>query len=407
VAETNPVTPLLIQDCELVLPDRVVRQGAVLAVGGTILYAGAADRLPAPLPAGCLRVSAGGMLACPSLWETHIHGCVGVSTEKMDPDSLLRMARFLAGRGVGVFMPTAVPDEKHIALLGDALASTADHPEISGRIPGIHVEGPFVAAARRGAIPEALLKAPSADALRELAALSRGRLRMMTFAPELPGAAPLAERMQALGILPSLGHSEARCEELEWCAGISPLNVTHLFNGMSGVSHRDPGLAAWALLNREVFTELNTDGTHVHDAAVHLALRTRPWERIVVISDAVAPAGAPADAALPEMYGKRLAARGSGLFYADSGTLIGSRFLVPDCLQRLVGEFKVPLAPAVAMATLNPARFLGYRCKGALLAGYDADISLFSRDFSRCSLLCWQGRILFQDPGIATAPSSL
>jgi N-acetylglucosamine-6-phosphate deacetylase len=398
---------LLIQDCDVVLPDRVLCQGAVLAAQGKILYAGSADRLPMPLPPGCRRVSGGGLLACPALWETHIHGCAGVSTEEMDGDSLRRMARFLAGRGIGAFMPTAVPDERHIRLLGDALESTADNPDISGRIPGIHVEGPFVAPTRRGAIPETLLKAASVEYLDHLAALSRGRLRVMTYAPELAGAALIADRMRSLGILPSLGHSEASYEDLRTCESVVPLGVTHLFNGMSGVSHRDPGLASWALLNRDVFTELNTDGTHVHDAAVRLTLRMRPWEKIIVISDAVAPAGTGADSPLPTLYGRKLASRGSGLFYADSGTLIGSRFLVTDCLQRLVGRLGVPVAAAVAMATLNPARLLGYEKKGALLAGYDADIALLSRDFSRCPLLSWQGRVIYHDPGIATASPSL
>ena len=160
-------------------------------------------------------------------------------------------------------------------------------------------------------------------------------------------------------------------------------------------------------MNRDVFTELNTDGTHVHDAAVNLTLRMRPWEKIIVISDAVAPARdgrgfTAADPLRQEAYG-----RGSGLFYADSGTLIGSRFLVTACLQRLVGQLGVPVAAAVAMATLNPARLLGCEKKGALLAGYDADIALLSRDFSRCTLLCWGGRLLVHDPGIVTASPSL
>jgi N-acetylglucosamine-6-phosphate deacetylase len=389
----NP-EPFLITDCEVVLPDRLVRSAAVLAIDGKIRYAGPAQGVPTPLPPGCLQRSARGMLVCPALWETHIHGCAGVSTEQMSPDSLRAMARFLAARGIGVFMPTAVPDVRHLTRLGDAVSAAADDPEVRGRVPGIHVEGPFVAAARRGAIPEALLKAPSVEELDRLVAAARGKIRVMTWAPELPGAARVVERLQALGILPSLGHSDAGFEELSALAEIAPMGVTHLFNGMSGLSHHTPGVAAWALLNRDVFTELNTDGTHVHDAAVNLALRARPWEKIIVISDAVAAAGQPDDAPLPELYGKPLVARGSGLFYADSGVLIGSRFLVPDCLRRLVADFKVPVAPAVAMATLNPARLLGFERKGALLAGYDADIAVLSRDFGSCPLLCWEGRVL-------------
>jgi N-acetylglucosamine-6-phosphate deacetylase len=180
---------------------------------------------------------------------------------------------------------------------------------------------------------------------------------------------------------------------------------------MSGVSHKEPGLAQWALLNKEVFTELNCDGTHVHDAGLRLALRARPWERIVVISDAVAPAGlawqeagsGPDDTQGPahSLYGRPLVRRGNGLYYKDTGVLVGSRCLVPDCIDRLILELNVPVASAVAMATLNPARLLGFPSKGALLPGYDADVALFSRDFTRCSFLSWEGRAIHTDASLA------
>jgi N-acetylglucosamine-6-phosphate deacetylase len=328
----------------------------------------------------------------------------------MSPQTLTDMAGFLAGRGVGAFLPTTVADEGYLAGLGDALHSAADHALIQGRVPGIHVEGPFVAHTHRGAIDEALIRPISAEYLERMISLSRQKIRILTFAPELSGAVKLAERLPGLGILPSLGHSAASYESLSPFDAVSPLCVTHLFNGMSGVSHKEPGLAQWALLNREVFTELNSDGTHVHDASVRLALRARPWERLVVISDAVAPAGLPPqDAGVGRgggspgpahtLYGRPLVQRGNGLYYADTGVLVGSRCLVPDCIARLISELNVPVASAVAMATLNPARLLGFPRKGALLPGYDADVALFSRDFRRCSFLSWEGRLLHESPG--------
>ena len=99
----------------------------------------------------------------------------------------------------------------------------------------------------------------------------------------------------------------------------------------------------------------------------------------------------------PAEVWKTLVVKGSGLFYEDTGVLVGSRFLVADCLARLVHDFGVPLASAVGMATLNPARLLGYTRKGALLPGYDADVAILSRDFSRCSFLSWEGRPLFEE----------
>ena len=378
----------------------------MLAEGSAILFAGSEDMLPRKLPDGCKRIPAPGMRACPALWETHIHGCGGVSTESMTSQSLARMGQFLAQKGVGAFLPTIVSDEGHISALGAALGPSVPDPAaeaseadvIRSRIPGIHVEGPFVSAARRGAIPENLIRAPSVEYLERMKGLSRDTIRVLTIAPELNGSRVVIDRLRLAGILPSLGHSDASYDSLRSLEGIAPLGVTHLFNGMSGVSHKEPGLAQWALLNKEVFTELNCDGSHVHDAAVRLVLQSRPWERIVAISDAVAPAGLPPGQPVGKLYDKPLKARGSGLYYADSGVLVGSRLLIPDGLARLVREFRVPVANAVAMATLNPARLLGFSRKGALLAGYDADVALFNQDFTRCSFLSWEGNTLFEGP---------
>ena len=388
-------TPLWISGCDVVQPDRVIPGGVVIAAEGRIAFAGTASEAPTA-PVGARRLKADGLLATPALWEMHIHGCAGISTEQMTPDSLKEMAGFLAGRGVGAFLPTVVPHEQTLADLGQALDAAG---EIRGRAVGIHVEGPFVSPSRRGAIPPELLRPPSKEYLDRMVELTRHHLRVLTIAPELTGAADLIARLPSLGVLPSLGHSDASFETVEGLPRPAPLSVTHLFNGMSGVSHKSPGLAQWALLDREVYTELNCDGAHVHDAAVRLALRLRPGDRVVVISDAVAPAGLPSDRPPGSLYGAPLTAKGAGLYYRDSGVLVGSRFLVMDELARLIGHFGLPVAEAVAMATANPARLLGYAAKGALRPGLDADIALFEPDFSSCRMLAWQGGIL-HDTGL-------
>jgi N-acetylglucosamine-6-phosphate deacetylase len=384
---------MLIEGGDVVLPDRLIRKGAVLISGGKIHAVGPTDRVAADLPVGCRRIKANGQLICPSLWEVHIHGCGGVSTEGMTADSLAHMGAFLAARGVGAFLPTTVADEQILTAVAAALDGAAEVPELQGRPLGLYVEGPFVAPARKGGIPEGLLRKPSIKYLHSLVETARQRIKVMTFAPELPGASELFNAIASLGILPSLGHSDARFEDLAIYENVTPLGITHLFNGMSGISHKEPGLAQWALLNKTVYTELNCDGAHVHDAAVQLALRTRPWQRMVLISDAFTPAGLE-DGATEDLtvYGKPVVARGEGVYYAGSGVLVGSRRLVNQGLARLVSRFSIPLPWAVAMASLNAARHLGYLEKGALLPGYDADVAIVGRDFSSCSFLAWEGR---------------
>jgi N-acetylglucosamine-6-phosphate deacetylase len=383
----------LIEGGDVVLPDRVIKSGMVFVHEGSIRYAGSSDRPGTAGPSGGLPViDASGLLVCPALWEPHIHGCAGATTENATPESLRHMAGYLASQGVGAFVPTTVADEAYVGALGDALAAVATERDLASRIPGIHVEGPYVNPVRRGGIPESVVKAFSAAHLERLAGLAKGRIRVMTFAPEVEGGRAIAAALAKKGIIPSLGHSDAAFEDLAAFDGIEHLSVTHLFNAMSGVSHRKPGLALWALLHHEAFTEVIGDLVHVHPAAVQLVLRIRPSERVVLVSDAIAAAGW--EGGEFTLYGRKLTAKGSGLYYADSGVLVGSRALVRDAVAGLVNRFGVAVPTAVAMASLNPARMFACERKGALLPGYDADVALFTKDFSACRLTLWEGRAI-------------
>ena len=164
---------------------------------------------------------------------------------------------------------------------------------------------------------------------------------------------------------------------------------------MSGLSHKQPGLAHWALLDREVYTELNGDGTHVHPAAMELALRMRPPGKMVLISDAVVSAGRDTDDNGDFRYsGRKTLTRGGGVYYADSGILVGSRKLIKDVVAGTAKTLGIPLHSCVGMASANPLRMLGIEGTGALRAGLDADIAVFDRAWHTCYLLLFKGRPL-------------
>ena len=187
----------LIEGGDVVLPDRVIKSGMVFVHEGSIRYAGSSDRPGTAGPSGALPViDASGLLVCPALWEPHIHGCAGATTENATPESLRHMAGYLASQGVGAFVPTTVADEAYVGALGDALAAVAAERDLASRIPGIHVEGPYVNPVRRGGIPESVVRPFSA-----------AHLERLGFAKEVdwvefearPPAGGIPERMRKLG----------------------------------------------------------------------------------------------------------------------------------------------------------------------------------------------------------------
>ena len=388
---------ILLEDGDLVFPDRIVKQGVLLIQGDKIASAGPRESLGDRLPADTKRVDARGCWVCPALVEMHIHGSGGYSFHDPKTGYLERIAQFLSTMGVGVFLPTMAPDESYIR----AAVGEMQRLESAGRMPGLYVEGPFISPEKKGGILDKYIREISIDYLDHLCHIAQNHLKIMTFAPELSGAAELIRALRSRGIIPAFGHSSAEIHDLQALQeSIKPagdmtgnLLITHLYNAMIGVSHKNPGLAHWALLSREVYTELNGDGTHVHPAAIDLALRLRPSEKVILISDAVVAAGLEEDRTY--YHGEKAAVlRGNGVYYEDDGTLIGSRMLVKDVIARITGEHAVAVHTAVAMASMNPLRLLGIENKGLLAAGMDADVSVFDKDFKTCLLQLFQGKVM-------------
>jgi len=380
---------ILLEDGNLVFPDRIVKQGVLLIQGNRIASVGPRESLGDKLPPDTIRIDARGCWVCPALVEMHIHGCGGYSFHDPKTDYLKQIARFLSTMGVGIFLPTMVPDESYIRTL----VGEMQRLELAGRIPGLYVEGPFISTGKKGGIPDKYIREISIDYLDHLRHIAQNHLKIMTFAPELSGAAELIRAMKPRGIIPAYGHSSAEIKDLPAGEPAEDLVITHLYNAMPGVSHKNPGLAHWALLNRDVYTELNGDGTHVHPAAIDLALRLRPSEKVILISDAVVAAGLDQDRTY--RHGDKTAVlKGNGVYYEHDGTLIGSRMLVKDVIARITRVHALSVFSAVAMASMNPLRLLGIENKGSLAAGMDADVSVFDEDFGACRLQLFQGEVM-------------
>jgi N-acetylglucosamine-6-phosphate deacetylase len=296
-----------------------------------------------------------GCSVVPGFVDVHVHAAGG--SWPRDPGSLRSMAASLARGGVTSFLLTtiAAPVPELVTLV--ALAATP--PEGGARCLGVHLEGPWLSPQRAGAMPAEHL---AAIALGDLALLlDAGPVRMVTVAPELPGATEVIRQLAARGVVASLGHSDAGYDDAVAGFAAGARHVTHAYNAMRGLHHRDPGLLAAALDRPDVTVEVIADGVHVHPSMVRLLWRAVGVRRVCLVSD-----GVDGD------MGHALVRDGSVLRRPD-GRLAGSAGSLADAVRHVVG-WGIPLDDALAMASATPARLLGLDDPGGIAVGAVADL---------------------------------
>jgi N-acetylglucosamine-6-phosphate deacetylase len=307
----------------------------------------------------------------PGFVDVHVHGWGGHDAMG-DTAALDGMARALLRHGVTAFLPTAVtaPLETIRTFAERVRGWLPSAPEDGAEPLGFNLEGPFLAPARRGAHDPHALRTPADAGAAAIDPLTDG-LRVVTIAPELPGALDLVRRLATGGTAVSLGHSAATLTEARAGYAAGARTTTHLFNAMSGVDHRAPGLAVAALLDDGVFVELIADGVHVDRAIWDLVRRVKPADRLVLVSDALPLAGV-GDGRV-RVGGLEVEVVGSRATVAGTNTLAGSVIALDSAVRNLVGS-GAALPAAVAAASRNPLELLGVTDRGRIAAGQRADL---------------------------------
>ncbi len=325
------------------------------------------------------QASAGGPIVVPGFCDIHVHGWGGHDAMG-SPADLDGMARALLRRGVTSFLPTAVtaPLDELAAFADRVRAWLPDAPADGSEPLGFNLEGPFIAAPRRGAHNPAWIRDPASVDEAMLAPLLEG-LRLITIAPEIPGALSLIARLAGLGIRASLGHSAATLAQARAGYAAGARTTTHLFNAMSGVDHHAPGLAVAALTADDVWVELIADGHHVDRSLWPIVVRTKPAERLVLVSDALPVAGT--DARSLTIGGLEVVVDGDRCTIAGTTTLAGSVIAVDSGVRNLVTA-GVPLGDAVAAASTNPLALLGATDRGRIAIGQRADLVELAGDLT-------------------------
>jgi N-acetylglucosamine-6-phosphate deacetylase len=361
---------MIFSNARLIFPDGI-RDGLELVVtNGTI--AAIRERSEAE------GIDLSGNYLAPGFIDLHIHGALGRDTMEASPEAFQTICDYHATGGTTSLLLTTVTAP--LPEIVNVLRAVRNAASANKRIAGVHVEGPFISRARRGAQRAEFIRAPdqeSVDQLLEFADV----IKRVTLAPELPGALELIERLRERNIAVSGGHSEATDEEARAGFARGMRHVTHTFNAMSSARregvYREAGLLEFALSEPEIMCELIADGHHVSSTLMKLLYRAKGPDGICLVTDATAGAGLPEGAQF-FLSGLDCVVSCGVCLLADRSALAGSAARMIDLVRVLVHDVKIPLHEAVAMATANPARALGSTSKGKLEVGMAADFAVFS-----------------------------
>lgn len=310
--------------------------------------------------------------------DIHTHGAANYDVMHASAAELGVVNRFLATRGVGHYLPTTVtaPIEQTLRSL-DALANAVESrtPVNEATPVGIHLEGPFISHAKKGVHPPAEILPPDIALFDRFQQAARGHIRLITIAPEIPGALALIEHAVTRGVKVSIGHTNATSEEAEAAINAGARSATHTFNAMRALDHRAPGVIATVLDDDRLFAELICDGIHVAPSMVRLWLKAKGVDKAILVTDSMSATGMPDGTYTLGTFQVEVA---HGIAMA-SGSLAGSVLTMDRAVANLQRFTHSPLGVAVRLASHNPAKLLGMEDVIANpVAGQRADFNVFN-----------------------------
>ena len=379
---------LLIEGGTLVTPEAVLPNHSLFIEDGRIIFLEAGRRTD---DGEWFRVNAAGMWVVPGLIDIHVHGAAGYEVMDATEQALHSMANFFAQHGVTSYLATTISASFESTLAAVENVSRTNQPPKGSRHLGVHLEGPYINPKFGGAQPPQQIRNPNLNEFESW--LSSGSVRMVTVAPELPGALQIIDRGVRDGIQFAVGHSMASHDQLLLAIGRGLHHATHTFNAMQAMNHRDPGVVGGVLTDDRIWAQLICDGVHVHPAVIKLLFRAKGVKRTVLITDAIGAAGL-SDGNYSQL-GQSIVVT-NGIAKTAEGRLAGSTLTLDKALRNMMSYCDLSLVQALPMVTSVPAESLGIAArKGSLHPGSDADVVLLDSNLN-VRLTIVAGHIVYQ-----------
>ncbi len=364
----------------VVTPQRVIETGVVLCEDGRISFVGSSNEAQ-PEPASLI-INAKEKIVMPGFIDTHFHGSGGDDVMANGAQGIRRISRALLRFGTTAYLATTIAarHEELMRSIEETIAAEEDDP-LAAEILGLHIEGPYINVKFKGAQPEWGIRDPNFDECHQLLDAAAGRIKIMTIAPELPGGLEMIRMLKSAGVVASVGHSEADYDTALAAIDAGATRATHLFNAMSGVHHRKPGLAAAVLNEPGICAEMICDGVHVNPRMVSLAWKAKGRDGLALVTDATAAQGV-GDGTYT-LGDFQIQVRGPLCTLMDGVTIAGSVLTMNLGVGNAIAFTGMSLIDAAQTASLAPAQACGVADrKGSIEVGKDADIAILYPDFS-------------------------
>ena len=335
-----------------------------------------------------------GSIVLPGFVDQHIHGAGGSDGLDATVADYEIIAKTVAAEGTTSFLVTTMTQSvENITKAMEAVKEYRSAEHDGARVVGIHLEGPFIAPAHKGAQPLEYVAKPDVEVFKAYNEASGNAIKIVTLAPEMEGADALVEYLTANGIVSSIGHTGAKCADIEKAIASGASNVTHTYNAQTALHHREIGTVGSAMLFDELNCELIADTIHVSVPAMRLLVKNKPLDKLSLITDAMRAKGIPDG--VSELGGQVVYVKNGEARLAD-GTLAGSVLRMNRAVQNMVTKVGVPFTQAVDYATINPARMIGIDQEaGSIAVGKRADFTVINENYDVLLTVCG-GKIIYQ-----------